>query len=281
MRDMSRNPSGLVRCALLAAGLFASFLVPARAADGDYDGNWHFTLTPYLWLAGVTGDFEFTPPRFPNVHANVSVDEGPIDVLKHLHFGLMGAASARKDNWSAFTDMMYVSLGGDRQAVRTVTGPLGIVDIPVDIGSSVALKEFVTTNGIGYSIFHDSNTEADVFAGFRYVGLSADLDWRFSTDLNLLPRTGHASGHSDFWDGLIGVRGRYGFAGTHWFAPFYADIGTGSPDFTTQVSAGGGYAFPWGDVGLMYRYLYFSGSNDKVASNLSLHGVLMDVTFHI
>ena len=217
-------------------------------------------------------------PRFPNVAAHVNVDEGPLDVLKHLRFGLMGTGDVRKDEWSAFSDMIYVSLSGDKAAVRTVTGPLGIVEIPVNIGTTVDIKGFVSTNGVGYSVYHQDTTQADVFVGFRYVGMWTDLNWRFSTPLRQLPRTGTASANQDSWDGIVGVRGQYGFAGTPWFIPFYADLGAGSSDFTFQASTGAGYAFPWGDVGLLYRYLYYKPGG--VVDNMSLHGVLLGVRFH-
>jgi hypothetical protein len=275
---VSGTRSILARRAVTAVAFLVATILPASAEDNAYDGNWHFTLTPYVWLPGVTGDLKFNVPRFPDVSANVNVDEGPIDVLKHLRFGLMGTGDARKDNWSAFTDMIYVSLSGDKAAVKTVTGPLGLVEIPVNIGTTVDLKSFVWTNGVGYSVYHRDNTSADVFVGFRYVGISTDLDWSFSTPLGLLPQTGSASAHEDLWDGLIGVRGQYGFAGTPWFIPFYADVGTGSSDVTFQASAGVGYAFLWGDTGLVYRYLYYKPGG--VVDNMALHGPLLDVRFH-
>jgi hypothetical protein len=252
----------------------------AFADERDYDGNWHFTLTPYLWLPSVTGDLKFEVPRFPGVIENMNIDASALDVLKHLRFGFMGAGDVRKDNWSAFTDLIYVSVSGENAAVKTVTGPLGLIDTPVNLGTSAGIKSLVWTNAAGYSIYHEDNTSADIFAGFRYVGLSTDLDWRFASPLGLLPQQGQASARRDLWDAIIGVRGQYGFAGTPWFAPFYVDAGTGSAAFTFQASAGVGYAFQWGDIGLLYRYLHYSNGGDKVVDTLALHGPLLEVRFH-
>src|SRR5690242_3350136 len=95
-------------CATTLTALAGTSLPPASAGENEYDGNWHFTLTPYVWLPGVSGDLNFSPPRFPDVTAHVNVDEGPFDVLKRLRFGLMATGSARIGEWSAFTDMLYV-----------------------------------------------------------------------------------------------------------------------------------------------------------------------------
>ena len=269
----------LARLATAVAALVTVTLHPAIANDNDYDGNWHYALTPYVWLPGVSGDLNFRPARFPNVTASVNIDEGPLDVLKHFRFGLMGTATVRKGEWSAFTDTMYVSLSGDKAAVRTVTGPLGIVEIPVNVGTTLDIKDLVSTNGIGYSLYHDDITEADAFVGFRYAGVWTDLNWRFSVPLLQLSRTGSASAHEDAWDAIIGMRGRYGFPGTPWFIPAYFDIGTGDSDVTLQASVGGGYAFRWGDVSVAYRYLYYKPGG--VVDNLSLHGVTLAATFHL
>jgi len=175
--------------------------------------------------------------------------------------------------------MMYVSLGGSKTAVRTVTGPLGVVEIPVNLGTSIDIKNFIATNAIGYSVYHQDETEADIFAGFRYAGMWTDLHWRFSGPSGLLPQTGTASANKDVWDGIVGIRGRHSFAGTPWFIPFYADVGAGTSDLTTQASVGAGYEFRWGEASVSYRYLYYKPGG--TVDHLSLHGVVLAASFHI
>src|ERR1041385_7183014 len=144
-------------CTIAVAAVEAVFFLPARANENAYDGNWHFTLTPYVWLPGISGDLNFSVPRFPDVAAHVNIDEGPLDLLKNVRFGLMAAGGVRKGEWSAFTDTMYVSLSGDKAAVRTVTGPLGIVEVPANLGTTLDIKNLISTNGIGYSIYHQDS----------------------------------------------------------------------------------------------------------------------------
>ena len=55
----------------------------------------------------------------------------------------------------------------------------------------------------------------------------------------------------------------------------YAVVGIHNPtDLTIR------YAFQWGDIGLLYRYLHYSNGGDKVVDTLALHGPLLEVRFH-
>ena len=40
--------------------------------------------------------------------------------------------------------------------------------------------------------------------------------------------------------------------------PFYLDVGTGQSDRTTQAAVGLAYAFNWGDIDAMWRYLDYN-----------------------
>src|SRR5258706_7693137 len=131
-------------CCAILLGLWVilgMFGAPAaQAAENPYDGNWRFRLTPYLWLPTTTGNLRFDTPGGIS-SANVK----PGDILSKLDFGFMGSAEARKDNLNVFTDIIYLKLSDENASVRSVTGPGGAVEIPVDVGTQTGLKGFVWT----------------------------------------------------------------------------------------------------------------------------------------
>src|SRR4051812_35175711 len=47
---------------ILAAGALAATVSSAHAASPADDGEWHFTLTPYLWLPNVNSTLKYNLP---------------------------------------------------------------------------------------------------------------------------------------------------------------------------------------------------------------------------
>lgn len=270
-----RSVVGLVRW--LACLALLACAAPVRAADDPFDGRWHFALTPYLWAPGLDGDLKYHIP--PGAGGNPEVHAGPADVLGFLNFAIMGAFDARKGNWSAFTDFIYLDLSGNKARVKDIIGPGGAVDIPVNLNTEIGLSGFVWTGAFAYSLYHSKTMSSDVFAGVRDFSTDASLDWNFSNALSLFPKTGSFTQHQNLVDGLIGVRGRINLGGSDWFLPYYADIGTGSSNFTTQAMTGIGYGFSWGDLRLVYRYLYYEPGQDKLITRMAIHGLAFGATF--
>jgi hypothetical protein len=64
------------------------------------------------------------------------------------------------------------------------------------------------------------------------------------------------------------------------FLPYYLDAGAGSSKFTWQGMLGIGYAFSWGDLLLVYRYLSFEQGDNKPVERFWLAGPALGVTFH-
>src|SRR3954451_1987659 len=87
----NRMPRG--RVPLLAAALptLVAAFGPAQAQE-PAASHWEFSLTPYLWIAGVTGTLQTPNPRVPT--QDVSAGFG--NVLSHLNsIPIMGAAELR------------------------------------------------------------------------------------------------------------------------------------------------------------------------------------------
>jgi hypothetical protein len=260
---------------LLTASMLTGLLSagPAPAAEALYDGNWRFSVTPYLWLPSLDGTLQFD---LPNGSPNVSASAGSI--LENLDFAVMATGDVRRGNWSVFTDFIYLDLSNDNSTVRSVTGPGGMVEIPIDIGTETGLKGFLWTLAPSYTLLRGPAASLDVFAGFRDAQLKASLDWEFAGPLGLFPQTGSASNTTVVWNGIIGIKGRIGL-GTTWYIPYYADVGWGSFSSTWQALIGVGYAFRWGDMHLTYRHLHYNMDEGRTFDELSLSGPTLGATF--
>lgn len=265
-----------VRVMLTSVLMGLLFAAPVQAAENPYDGNLRFTLTPYLWLPSLDGTLRFD---LPNGSPNVSASAG--DILENLDFAFMATGDIRKGRWSAFTDFIYLDLSDDNAEVRSVTGPGGVVEIPVDIGTQSGLKGFLWTLAASYTLFHGPSASLDVFAGLRDAQLKASLDWQFAGPLGLFPQTGSASNTTVIWNGLIGLKGKIRLSENgEWFIPYYADVGWGSSSSTWQGLVGVGYAFGWGDLHLTYRHLHYDMDEGRAIDDLSLSGPTLGATFH-
>jgi hypothetical protein len=84
----------------------------------------------------------------------------------------------------------------------------------------------------------------------------------------------------DLWDGILGIRGAVGLGEkSKWAIPYYLDIGTGTSALTCQAVAGIEYRYSWGELQLLYRYLYYDMKGDKLLQNVSLNGPAFGVNF--
>jgi len=91
--------------------------------------------------------------------------------------------------------------------------------------------------------------------------------------------SGSASDRVDLWDGIVGVRGAIGLGSGKWAIPYYLDVGTGSSALTWQGTAGIEYRYSWGDLQLLYRYLYYDMKGDKLLQNVSFQGPAIGANF--
>ena len=245
-----------VRRALVAAGLgmiASAAALPVGAADDKFDGNWHFAVTPYLWLPYVDGTVNYDVGRGGSINAEVD----PGSYLQSLDFAGMIIGEARKGEWSVFTDYIFLHFSGDRSPVRYVTDPAGNVEVPVGIAGSASVTSNVWTLAGSYTAWRGESAFVDVFAGFRYLNFRSTVGWNFATPVRTLPPGGSATQTFNEWDGIVGFKGQMRFGDGKWFMPYYADIGTGSSQWTWQALLGVGYRFGWGELSLVVRSLSY------------------------
>lgn len=265
-------PSQWPLIAAAALALIAS--APASAADAD---DWQFALTPYLWLPNIEGTGNFDTP--PGGGGEPEVEIGPVDYLEKLELVLMLAGEAHKGKWIFRADVVYVDFGDQHSSVRNVSGPGGAVEFPVNTGTTTSLDGLEWQGTVGLLTISQPNLSLEVLGGFRYLDVTADLDWQFDGPLNLLPQSGRFSESLQLWDVIVGTRGRFMFGNGKWFVPFHVDVGTGDSDLTWQLFAGVGYSFSWGDVLGAYRHLEYDQSEGGLLQGMSLSGPAIGVSF--
>jgi hypothetical protein len=266
--------------AIAAAALAAA--VPATAEVDPFDGRWHFSVTPYLWLPNVNADLDYDlPPRVSDARQSdvrrLSSEIGPNDYLSNLQFALMLSGEARKGPWSVFTDIIYLDLGNQDSDIHTFRGVRGEPLPNLSHQAETSLSATVWTLAGGYTLSHGAWGNADLLAGFRYLGLDTELKWQLASSDDRLDRTGKVSSNKDEWDGILGVKGQILFGDTRWFMPYYLDVGAGSSSWTWQAALGAGYRFDWGDVTLAVRSLSYEF--DKDDADIRFTGPVLGATF--
>jgi hypothetical protein len=172
--------------------------------------------------------------------------------------------------------------GSTTKARNLGPGPLQIVNID----SESSLKTVIWSMVGGYSAVAGPAATVDLIAGFRYLWLEGSSDWNLIAGLTgpngntvFLPRSGSVSKSQSVTTGIVGAKGRVKLGESNWFVPFYVDVGGGNSVTTWQAAAGIGYAYPWGDVRLDYRYMSFDQNGDKLIKDLNMGGVALGVNF--
>jgi hypothetical protein len=154
----------------------------AAAASTAPESDWHFTVAPYLWFAGVHGNI-----GGPN-GGQFSFSASPGDLLSHFRIGLMGAAEPRYKRIVMPLDIMWIRLGADRALPNT----------PGQGVANLHATEFFLAQKIGYRVIDSEKLKIDALAGFRY--------WYFGENLSFTTNTLNFSAVQSWVDPLVGGR---------------------------------------------------------------------------
>lgn len=271
-----------------AAPLWESDVAAAGTSAGEADvqipavppvgSGWTFTVAPYLWMASVKSASSYTPAH-GNRTINANVDESFGDIFKDLNFAIMAGAEARRGLFSIQADAMYINLLQDHSGVRSVSGPLGLLEAPINTGGKLKLKTMVGTLTGGYDIFRNDRGFVQLFGGVRYLGLRSTLDWNFQGPLGNLARAGVVKSRANIWNGVAGLRGEHALGDGPWKAIYYVDVGGGGSKLTWQGLAQVAYVKRWGDIGLGWRYLDFEQGSEKSTANLRMTGPIITLRY--
>jgi len=282
VQDSARQPVRLSRpLAMSVVALGACWPVHAGAQASPpvaEAGAWHFRASLYGYLPTVGGSSTF--PADP-AGGSINVEGG--NLLDNLKLTVMGTLDAHNGRWGAFTDVVYLKLGNTKDQSRDFT--IGDIGLPAGTSAHLdwQLEGVVWTLAGQYRLVSRPGLTLDALAGARLLSLHQDLTWDITGNIGPIApsgRNGSTSSKSSVWDGIVGVKGQYGFgSGGRWYAPFYVDVGAGGSDLTWQAAAGIGYAFQWGGFTALWRHLDYKMKPGKTLKDISFDGPMVGVTF--
>ena len=263
----------------LAAGALLPSIAAAQAQQAPWPGGkWEFAGTLYGWFPSISGT-----SKFPVDAGGSSINLNTEDVVGSLNGFFMGSLDAHNGRWGVFTDVIYLDVSGSRSGSRDFS--IGNIGLPATTSAdlNLDLKGWIWTLAGEYRVKSDSDLKVDLLAGARLLDLKQNLSWAISGDLGTIAaagRTGSKEARESNWDAIIGVKGRYAFgADRKWSVPFYLDAGGGQSDSTAQAAIGLAYAFHWGDIRAMYRYLDYKFKSDRIMQDLNLSGPTIGATW--
>jgi len=145
-------------------------LAPTSSAEEE---EWKFTLSPYLWAAGLSGTSTLGP-------VEADVDASFSDILDMLEIGAMLDARLEKGRWALQSNLVWVDL--ESESTRRLTK------------TQIDAETWIVELDVHYQVTEN----LEVLAGVRYYDLSVDADL---TGLV----TASASGDKDWIDPLVGA----------------------------------------------------------------------------
>jgi hypothetical protein len=252
--------------------------VPAAAQSSNQPGGWQFSLTPYLWFPTVESTAQFTLPSGIG-GGSATVEKDADDYLSKLDMAAMLTFEARKGAWTIVSDLIYLDFSKDGASVKTLSGPGGSVQFPVNVNTQSSLEGGVWQLAASYAVSRSDTSTFEVLGGVRYTKLEATVDWQLAGPLGQFPQAGSLAQKEELWDAIVGVRGKAKLSDGNWFVPWYLDVGGGDSKLTWQGEAGIGYSFKWGDVLLAWRHLYYEQKGDKTVQELEMSGPALGVSF--
>jgi hypothetical protein len=259
---------------LLAAGALAPGIVLAQASNP----GWTFGATLYGYFPSVSGK-----TAFPVSSGGGSIDVSADQILDNVDFVFMGAFEAHNGRWGAFTDVLYLDLSAGKSSSRDFT--IGGVQIPAGTSADFGfeMKGVIWTLAGEYRVVGGSGLTMDLLAGARLADVEQELSWVISGSLGPLAppaRTGVGTAEVSYWDGIVGLKGRYTMPqAPKWSLPFYIDVGTGDSDLTWQAFAGVSYAFGWGELSAGWRYLDYELKSGTPIKDFNFSGAMVGATF--
>ena len=147
------------------------------------DDKWHYSISPYLWLAGTHGTAGFLG-REASFHASFS------DLFKYLNIGIMAAGEVRKERLLFPVDFLWMKLSDDRSFPESPFP--GATSIKLKIYQSILIPK------AGYRIVDQEKMKVDGTLGIRY--------WHLGENLSLQPSNLNNSQSANWVDVVAGAR---------------------------------------------------------------------------
>lgn len=237
--------------------MLAAALLPSAALADEWSGS----VTIYGWLPWM--DLEATPN---NGSGSTSISLDPVDILDALKFTFMAAGDVHYGRIGLLHDFIYTDLGSSGR----LSGPFAS-KVDVDV------KMLLATMALGYQVYVEDGKLIEPYAGVRYVDIKTDITIKGGGPVGL---NKSADVDVDWWDPVIGVRGRAPLT-EKLSAIGFADIGgfgAGS-EFTWEVFGGLDYAFsPNFSANAGFRYLSIDYEGSKADIDMDMYGPVIGAT---
>ena len=245
--------------------------VPSPVQSGtfgnQYDGRWHFNLTPFLWVPTINGSLHFT--NFSSARSivgaasqirSVDFNVGPNKYLAKLNGAAMFGVEARKGDSAILTNFVWVNVSSLRNSIATISGTRGNVSIPITVSSGARIAGTIWELALSQTLAHDSRSSVNALLGFRYHSLTASADWILTGPLGNFSRSNSVSQFTNAFAPIVGFTGRVGLS-DHFFIPYYGDYGSTGGLQTFQYYGGLAYAYRSGAIILLWRHLQYESTD--------------------
>jgi len=223
------------------------------------EGGWSFTLAPYAWMSGISGDVATIPPLPPS-----KVDESFSDVLDDLEGAFFVYGEARKDRLFFMADFVYTNVSSSDGY-----GSGGFLKVDLD------QENILLGAAAGYSVIKEPEYGLDLFGGARY--------WSIDSELTLTgPAARRSTSHSEDWlDPIVGARFAVPFSENWSFQISTAVGGFGvGADLEWDLFSTISYRLSdWAWVGFGYRYLSVDYDHGGFLYELDQQGPVLGAAF--
>jgi hypothetical protein len=264
----------------LAAARVAAVIVAGvlpLAAQAQEAWKWEGSIN--FWLPSIGGSTSIPPAA-----GGPSIDVNSDMIIDALKMAFLGSLEARKGQAGFYTDVVYVDLGGSKSGTRDFS--LGHVGVPAGLDGNFKLdvKTLAWTVAGTYNVASTPGSSVDLLAGARLLDYKQTLDWQLNGTIAggtpLPPRIGSNEISKNFWDAVVGVKGRANLGDDRrWFIPYYVDIGAGQSKSTWQANAGLGYQFQWGALSATWRYLDYKMKSGNTVESVNFSGPTIVAAF--
>ena len=267
-----RGALGCARIPCLVLSLIVVVLYwvqPCAAVVGD-DDAWHFTIAPYLWIPGQSGDVTVRG-------VDADVDLSVCDVLENLddiEFAFMAHLEADKGRFGFYLDGFYMETEETTHQPNTST-KVRTQQSAIEFVGVFELTEFA----LDKQDPQRSNLSIDLLGGGRYMNLTNDVD------LTILNAFTHSGGTRDWVDPLVGARATWTI-NEKWVAIVRGDIGGFDVGSQLTWNLVGTIAYRFNKnvaLAVGYRWLdvdYEDGSgSDEFKYDVSLSGPFVGLAF--
>ncbi len=248
----------------LLLAVVLGFVSTAYADDDSFSAGepsgWSYTVSPYLWAAGISGKVGTLPGLPP-----ADVDDSFSDILDDLRFAGMVAGSARKGRFALAGDLQYVETEAESSSLA-----------PFFNSEKLISKTFILSALGEYVVLEEGRSNLRVSAGARL----------WSVDTNLKLTSGILSGRTiegdDTWvDPVVGVRGTIDVSQDVFLAGWgmVGGFGLGS-DVMADVFGGIGYRFTDSISSTIgYRWMKVDRDENGFLYDVEQSGIIAGITF--